>query len=292
MTDMPTWPPGNPEASARPGTVTGQPGPYRSRLGALQAPGRETIPEISLQFSIGILHVLVETAGEPSLDQLVRAKGKRLGRAGYSCQPPYPAEFAGFPDGLGRVVAKKKKGRRPAGEPQLQLYARPGPYSLTLTVPQAQAGLTRDFGPVTIDQVAPPAIVPIVRMAVPNGSAVGERLILTERGARLTAMVTQEPVTASSDQFAMSCLQAIASRMKDMAVNEGQPDVFLGGQYCIRHTFVIGGVKAGSAVRSEHWWAGVVAGYGVQIFVVGTKSIIDPDQARRLKDTVVLIPSG
>ncbi|MGH3159399.1 MAG: hypothetical protein ACRDNF_22885 [Streptosporangiaceae bacterium] len=78
----------------------------------------------------------------------------------------------------------------------------------------------------------------------------------------------------------------------EISVNEGEPDMFLANQYCIRHTFVTGGVKAGSAVRSEYWWAGVVAGYGVQIFVVGTKSIIDLDQARGLKDAVVLSPAG
>jgi hypothetical protein len=265
-------------------------GLYRNKFGALLPPGRDRAPEISLQFNIGNLHARVETTTESSLDQLVSATGKRLKRTGYSFKPPFMADVAGFADGRGRVVAKKKKGRQPAGQPLLQLFAMPAPYSFFLTVPEAQAGLVREIGRVTVDQAAPPAIVPIVRMGVPNVAAVAEQLVLTERRARLTAIITRDPVTASSDQFVMTCLQGITSQMKNPAVNEGQPDMFLGGQYCIRHTFVIGGASASSTVRSEYWWAGVVAGYGVQIFVAGTKSIIDLDQARGLKDTVVLIP--
>lgn len=309
---MPTWSPGDAEASAGPGTATGPSGQYRNKLGALQPFGRDPAPEISLQFSVGRLHVAVATATESTLDQLVRASGKRLKRAGFSCLPPFPVEVAGFADGRGRVVTRKKKGRRPAGEPEFQVIAMSRPYSLTLTVPEAQADLVGDFGPVTVDQAAPPAIVPIVRIPVPGttvpgttvpgttvppatmpgATVVGERLILTERRARLTAMITREPVTASSDQYAMACLQEVTSRTKDIAISEGQPDTFLGGQYCLRRTSVVGGVKAGSSVRSEYWWAGVVAGYGVQIIVAGTKSIIDLDQARGLKDAVVLIPAG
>jgi len=292
MTGMPTWSPGDPEASAYPGAAAGASGVYRNKFGALLPPGQGSVPDISMQFNLGHLHVVLEPAAEPSLDKRMATTAKRLKRAGYSCQPPYPAQIAGFTDGRARVVTKKKKGRRPAGEPQLQLYAMAGPYSLVLTLPEAQSGLASSFGPVAIDPAAPPAIVPIVRMGVPNPSQVAERLILTGRRARLTAIMTRDPVTASSDQFATSCLQGITGQMKDVAVNEGQPDMFLGGQYCIRHTFVIGGVKAGSAIRSEHWWAGVVGGYGVQIFVTATKSIIDLDQARGLKDTVVLIPTG
>jgi len=109
------------------------------------------------------------------------------------------------------------------------------------------------------------------------------------RGIRLTAMITRDPVTASSDQFAMDSLQGISSRLGNTAVSEGQPDTFLGGQYCIRHTFVLGG-GTGSAVRSEYRWAGVVAGYGVQVFVLGTRTIINAESARRLMDYVLLIP--
>ena len=288
---MPTWSPGDLEASSYPRTATGPPGVFRNKLGAVQPADSRLTPEISLRFSVGPMQVIVENATEPSLDQLVKTSGRRLKRAGYKCMPPYPVEVAGLADGRGRTVVKKRKLRQPAGESLLQLFAMPGPYSLVLTVPEAQAGLARNFGPVRIDPPAPPAIVPITSVPVPDLSDVSEQLILTVRGIRLTAMITPEPVTASSDQFAISSLQGITSRLRNTAVSEGQPDTFLGGQYCIRHTFVLGG-GTGSAVRSEYWWAGVVEGYGVQVFVLGTRTIINAETARRLMDYVSLIPPG
>ena len=57
----------------------------------------------------------------------------------------------------------------------------------------------------------------------------------------------------------------------------------------MRHTFVHGGITAGDVVRSEYWWAGVVMERGIQVFVLGTRSIIDLDQARRLQDLAVLV---
>lgn len=286
---MPTWPTGDPRASTYPEAKTGT---YRNKLGAVLPPGRDTMPEISLRFSVGNLELAVDAAATSSVDKLVSRTGRNLKRAGYSVQKPYPAEFAGLADGRGRVVTKKKKRRRAAGQPLLMLYAVPGPYSVMLTVPQREEGLITSFGPVTVEQAAPPAIVPIVRVGVPDVSAVAEELKLTEPRARLTAMITRDPVTVSTDEFAMSTLQKIMRGLKGAAVNEGQPDMFLGGQYCIRHTFVLGGTAMGTPVRSEYWWAGVVAGHGVQIFVVGTRSIIDMNQARGLKDAVVLIPPG
>jgi hypothetical protein len=290
MIGMSTWAFEEPASGGSPGTATGAAGMYRNRLGAVLPGGRGTAPEISLQFSMGVMHVAVRTATDPSLDKLVGTVGKRLKRAGYSCQAPYPTQFGGFADARGMVAVKKKKGRQPAGESVVQLYGMAGPYSVGLTVPEAQAGLVGSFGPITIGQVHPPAIVPIVRMGVPNVAAVGEKVILTEKQAKLTAMITRDPVTMSTEQFADSCLQGIMGRLRGAEVNEGQPDMFLGGQYCMRRTFVIGGVSHRTAVRSEYWWAGVVAGYGVQIFVAGTKSIIDLNHAGGLKDAVVLIP--
>lgn len=289
MAGMPTWSPGDPEASSYQRTAAGPPGLYRNKLGAVQSAGSRLAPEISLRFSVGPMQVIVENATEPSLDQLVKASGRRLKRAGYKCMPPYQTEVAGLANGRGRTVVKKRKLRQPAGEPLLQLCAMPGPYSLFLTVPEAQARLARDFGPVRIDPPAPPAIVPITWMLVPDVSAVSEQLILTVRGIRLTAMITREPVTASSDQFAMTSLQGMISRLGNAAVSEGQPDTFLGGQYCIRHTFVLGGGTS-SPVRSEYWWAGVVAGFGLEVFVLGTRTIINLEDARRLMDYVLVIP--
>lgn len=291
MAGNPTWSPGDPQASSAPRTAAGKPGVYRNRLGAIQPFGSHLSPEISLRFTVGPAAAVLENAPSSGLDQLVKTSGKRLKRAGYRCMPPYPAEVAGFPGGRARTIVKKKKLRQPAGEPLLQMCAMSGPYSFVLTVPEAQAALGREIGPVRIDQPAPPAIVPVTWLPVPDLSMVGEQLILTARGLRLTAMITRDPVTASSDQFAMSCLQDMGSRLGNMAVNEAQPDTFLGGQYCVRHTFVLGG-GTGSTVRSEYWWAGVVAGHGVQIFVLGTKTIIDLEHARRLRDFAVLIPPG
>lgn len=289
MTGMPSWSQGDLEASSYQRAATGPPGLYRNKLGAVQPAGSRLTPEISLRLTVGPMQVIVENATGSNLDQLVNASGRRLKRAGYKCMPPYPTAVAGLADGRGRTAVKKRKLRQPPGEPLLQLFAMPGPHSLMLTVPEAQAALARNVGQVRIDPPAPPAIVPITWMPVPDLSAVSEQLILTERGIRLTAVITPEPVTASGDQFAMSSLQAMSGRLGNTAVSEGQPDTFLGGQSCLRHTFVLGG-GTGSAVRSEYRWAGLVAGYGVQVFVLGTRTIIDAESARRLMDYVVLIP--
>ena len=45
-------------------------------------------------------------------------------------------------------------------------------------------------------------------------------------------------------------------------------------------------------VRSEFWWAGVAARRGIQIFALGTKSIIDPGQARQMANLTGLLPPG
>ena len=226
-----------------------------------------------------------------SLDELVKVSGGRLRREGYKFQPLFRTEVAGLGEGIGRVGVTKPKFRKPPGQPMLQLFALAAQHLFQLTVPEAQAEAARNFGPVRIDQAAPPALVPIVWMPVHDWSLFSEQLVLTERGIRLTATITTNPVSLSSDQYAITCLQGRASQLRNMAVNDGRPDTFLGGQYCIRHTSVLGG-GIGSAVRSGYLWAGVVAGYGVQITVVGTQTIIDLDRARQLMNCVVLIPPG
>jgi hypothetical protein len=294
MTAMPSWSPGDPEAIARRRTTDGVPGitPFRSMLGATQPAHHLDPPEISLRFRVGEVHIVLEPAATSSVDHFVDITGKRLKRRGYSCGPPYSTEVAGFADGRGRVVARKKKFRRPASEPQLQLYTMIRPYSLVLTVAEGQAGRAREFGPIMLDAPVAPAINPVVRLLAADRSPVEETIVLTRRNARLTAVISPRPVTTSNDEFAMASLENIRSRLPNMAVGDWQPDVFLGGRPCVRHTFVHGGVQAGGVVRSEFWWAGVVAERGIQIFVLGTKSIIDQDQARRLQDLVVLVPSS
>lgn len=294
MTAMPSWPTGDPEAMGARRTTDGATRyePFRSLLGAIPPTDDLGPPEISSRFKIGDVHLVLEPAATTSPDDFADITGRRLRRRGYSCGPSYRAEVAGFADGRARVVAKKKRFRRPAGEPQLQLYALTGPYSLILTVTEAQAGLAADIGPVRLDRPAWPAITPIVQMPAVGRSSVEEKLILTRRNVRLTAVVSPGLITTSTDDFAITRLESMRSELPDMAVGDWQPDVFLGGWPCARHTFVHGGVRAGEAVRSEYWWAGVVMNRGIQIFVFGTKAIIDLDQARRLQDLAVLVPPG
>jgi hypothetical protein len=294
MTAMPWWSAGVPEAIGAPRTTDGATGhePFRSLLGAIPSTDDLGPPEISSQFKIGDVHLVLEPAATRSVDDFVDITGRRLRRRGYSCGPPYPAEVAGFADGRARVVAKKKRFRNPAGEPQLQLYAVTGRYSLILTVTEAQAGLAADLGSIRLDPPASPAITPVVQIPAVGRSAVEEKLVLTRRNVRLTAVVSPGLTTTSTDDFAITRLESMRSQLPDMAVGDWQPDVFLGGWPCARHTFVHGGVRAGEAVRSEYWWAGVVTDRGIQIFVLGTKAIIDLDQARRLQGLAVLVPPG
>ena len=294
MTAMPSWPAGDPETIGARRTTDSATGrePFRSLLGAIPAADDLGPPEISSQFKIGDVHLVLEPVATTSVDDFVDITGRRLRRRGYSCGPPYRAEVGGFADGRARVVAKKKRFRRPGGEPQLQLYALTGPYSLILTVTEAQAGLADDLGPIRVDPPPSPAITPVVQMPAVGRSAVEEKLILTRRNVRLTAVVSPGPITTSTDDFAITRLESMRSQLPDMAVGDWQPDVFLGGWLCARHTFVHGGVRAGEVVRSEYWWAGVVMDRGIQIFVLGTKAIIDLDHARRLQGLAVLVPPG
>jgi hypothetical protein len=289
MTGMSAWSPGDPGASSDQPTTTDRPGFYRNKLGAIWPSNSRLTAAISMQFSIGPMQVTIERAGAAGLDELAKASGRRLRRAGYKCGPLFRTEVVGLADGRGRTFIKKPKFRKPAGESILQLFALPLPYCITLTVPEVQAEMARNLGPIRIDPPAPPAISPLTWIPVPDLPGIGEKLILTVPDMRLTAMITSDPVTASTDQFAMDCLYGITTRLGNAAMGEAQPDTFLGGQYCIRRTFVHGG-GTGSAVRSEYWWAGAVAGYGVQIFVLGTKTIIDVEHARQLMDFVALIP--
>jgi hypothetical protein len=275
MTVLPSWSPGDPGAAA----------PFRSLLAALPPDDRRDPGQVALEFSLPGVHLTAEPAAA-GLDDVVAAAGKRLKRRGFACGPVYPAPVAGFPDGQGRVVTQKKRGRRPAGPPQFQLYAMAGPYSLVMTASEADAGLIHGVGPIRLDPPVPPAVTPVVRIPAADQSGVEEKLVISRRAARLTAVVSPGLVAMAADQFAAASLYRRQSEQPNVAVDAGQPDTFLGGQPCIRHAFVHGG-QMRDPVRSEFWWAGVVAGRGIQVSVTGTTTIIDLGQACRLRDLVM-----
>jgi hypothetical protein len=293
MTTQPSWPPPGQDAASRWRSEGAGGGygfaAYRNLLSAVPAGGSPY--DFALRFQSGPLHVVVEPAG-PSLDQFVEILRKRLRRRGFSCGPVSQVPVAGFPDGRVQVLTKKKRRGNPAGEPQLQFYTLAGPYGVVLTVAQAQGALAEAFGPVQLYPGVPPAITPIVQLPVTDPASVQERLILTQAGVRLTAMAMPGQVTASAEEYAMTSLSTMLGNAPTLKVGDRQPDVFFGGWPCLRHTFVHTGTSLSAPVRSEFWWAGVVAGRGIQIFAAGTKSIIDLGQARQMVNLIGLIPPG
>jgi hypothetical protein len=243
-----------------------------------------------MQFTLPGLHIAAEPA-EAGLDEFVAAMRRSLKARGFRCGPAYPTPVAGSPDGRGCVVIRKKRNRRPPGEPQLQLYTMAGPFSLVITISEAHDQLAEAIGPVWLYPPAPPVVTPVTAIPSADLSSVEEMLIITRGNARLTAVVSAGLVQAPADQFVTASLSSLQSRNPNMAVGGWQHDVFLGGQPCIGYAFVHGG-SLGAPVRSEFWWAGVVADRGIQLSVVGTKSIIDLDQARRLRDLVTPVWSS
>jgi hypothetical protein len=301
MTAPPSWSPGDQDAPSR----HGQPDPqgadaqFRNLLGiagfASASPARPPgvtgmhvdPAAVTMQFTVGPLTAMVETA-RGDVQQRAASAGKRLGRRRYTVGPVSPADVAGYA-GLSRIVCAKKWRNRPAGQPLTQMYTIIGPYALTLTLPQASAGFERSLGQVNLFPAAPPVITPIVRISGASASAVKEKVTITRNWVKLTALVSAGHVSQSTDEFAMASLNALRSQLRDLAVDQWQADVFLGGYPCVRDTFLRGGMNR-DAVRSEYWWAGVVNGRGIQLIVSATKSIISFDEARPLSDVVVLLP--
>jgi hypothetical protein len=295
VTAQPSWPPSDQDTASRWRTEKAGGGygfaGYRNLLSAAPA-GRSPSPsDISLRFQSGPLHVAIQPTASP-LDQFVETVRKRLRRGGFSTGPASRAPVAGFPDGRVHVLTRKKRRGIPAGEPQLQLYTLAGPYAVILTVAQAQAGLAQAFGPIQLDPGSPPAITPIVQLPVPDPASVEERLTLSQAGVHLTALAAAGQVTTSAEEYAMTSLDTMLSHTPTLKVGDRQPDVFLGGWPCLRHTFVHTGASLSAPVRSEFWWAGVAAGRGIQIFALGAKSIIDLGQARQMANLVGLLPAG
>jgi hypothetical protein len=292
MTVPPSWSPSPSGTAARwraPGR-NGMPGtpPFRSFIGALPPEDRPDPPRISMQFTLPGVQISAEPAAG-GLDDLTEAIRRRLKTRGFRCGPAYETPVAGYPDGRGRVIIHRKRGRAPQGEPQLQLYTMAGPFSLVITISESHDELAQSLGPVWLHPPAPPAVTPVVEIPAADRSAVTEVLAITRGGARLTAIVSAGEIQVAPDQFVAASLRQRQRQNPAMGMGGWQHDVFLGGQPCIGHAFVHGG-RIRENVRSEFWWAGVVAGRGVQVSVAGTTSIIDLDQARRLRDLVT--PSG
>ena len=261
--------------------------PFRNALGAIQPQAGRGQPDISLRFNVQGLSLVVQPA--TSLDAYMEITRKRLKRRGWSVGAPYQAGVLGF-DGRARLIKRKRKGfRRPAGRPEVQSYAMVGPYALTVTVTQGQGDLASGFGPVRIDPAPSPIVTPVVQLPAP-ASSVEEKLTITHGSARLTSLIVRGPVAMSTEQFVTASLGDLQRQMPNLVVGDYQPDVFLGGWPCVRQTFVHGGAQ--SLVRSEFWWAGVVAERGIQVSVSGTKSIISQHEARELQSLVALIPSA
>jgi hypothetical protein len=294
MTVPPLWSPGSPETAVRwrapvpdgpPGTA-----PFRSFIGAVPPGDRAGVPQISMQFTLPGLQVTVEPAAV-GLDDFTEMLRRRLKGRGFHCGPAYQTPVAGYPDGRGRVVIRKKRGRAPQGEPQLQLYTLAGPFSLVITISEAHDELAAGIGPIWLYPPTPPAATPVVQIPAADLSSVTEALTITQGSARLTATVWPGMVEVPPEQFVAARLRQLQGENPTMAVGGWQHDVFLGGQPCIGHAFVHGS-RVGENVRSEFWWAGVVAGRGVQVSVVGTKSIITLEQACRLRDLVTPVWPG
>ena len=291
----PGWPGPGPSGTAvgwRAPVRDGEPGtaPFRSFLSARPPGGRPGPPPISMRFRLPGVQILAEPA-TTSLDDFTEAVGKRLRRRGFRCGPTYATPVAVYPDGRGRVVLPRKRGRVPQGEPQIQLYTMAGPFSLVLTISEAHDELARRLGPVWLYPPAPPAVSPVAEIPAADLSCVTEVLTITQDGARLTAAVAAGLVQMPPDQFVAAGLALLQRENPTMAMGGWQPDVFLGGHPCTGYAFVHGS-KIQENVRSGYWWTGIVSGRGIQVTVAGTTSIIDLDQARRLRDLVTPVWSG
>jgi hypothetical protein len=303
MTAPSSWPSGEPEATAaRPTPASeGQRAGFRNVLGITQATpvaaytpagpvGPPPVPinptAISQHFTVGQVTLVVQPAsGNP--EQLAETARKRMRRTrkGYTFGDIYPADVAGYP-GVARLVTARARRRLPPSAPVIQMYTVVGPYGVMVTTPEAAAG--PGLGTVGIYPAVPPVITPIVRLPGNDRLSVEEKVTVTMGNLKLTGIVSRGQVTSSTDEFAMRVLNTLRSRIQDLEVDQWQPDVFLGGQACVRDTFLRGGLRS-DPVRSEFWWAGVVGGRGIQLFVSG-KTIIELREALPLRDVTVLLP--
>jgi hypothetical protein len=299
-------------------TVAGPRVPFRNLLGVTEAapvtsagpadqPGIPVTPAtITLRFDVGPVSVTLETAKGDLWQVAEAARGKMLRRPGayfapnyypwlgsdysrhglrYSFEPTSPAQVAGYP-GLARVITVHTRNRM--SQYGVQMYTVVGPYAVTLTAPHGQAA--HDLGRLRLYPAAPPVTTPVVRMPSVSADAVEEHLTMVRGNLRLTAAVAPGHVSISGQDFALAILADLRSRIPDLAAGDWEPDVFLGGQPCVRDTFVRGGLSGATAVRSEFWWAGVADGRGVEVFVTGRNSIIGLDDATPLRDVLVALP--
>lgn len=269
-------------AAPGPGAV-----PYRSCLGVMQPAGQASWPAAAAEFAVGGMVITVRPAASADLDAHVSRERKQRKRAGWSCGHPQPSPVAGYPDG--RLLPMRSKRARGAA-PQVRLFTLAGAYLVTVWADEAQAGLAQSLGPVLVEPPVPPLVTPVVRVPGTGGPPPAELLVLTEGAVRLAVQASAGPVTASTDDYAAAALSDLAARLPGTTLGSARRDVFLGGWPCTRVTAVAGGER--TPVRSEYWWVGTAAGRGYTFFGAGTKSIIDAEQACRLRDLVVAIPPG
>ncbi len=265
--------------------------PFSSALMACQPQGGPR-PVPVLRLRLPHLIISVEPAG-PGIDQYLQTVRKRLKARRYVFEQAFPAEVAGNPDGRGQWVAPKgnKQNR------QLQLCAVTGGVAIMITASQASAGFIQAAGPVQFAHPPVPGLLPLVRLPAVDSSAVEERITLVHKGGpgpgiRLAAIVTARTVTGSADGYAAGALARLRQRSPDLAIGEPEPDVFLGGHYCVRRTLLHSSASLRAATQNEFWWAGVVAGRGVQVSALGLNSIIGLPPAAWLRDLIRPAASG
>ena len=263
----------------------GQAVPFRSSLMACQPQGGP-FPVPLLRLTLPHLIISAEPAG-PGVDPYLQLVRKRLKARRYVIEQPFRAEVAGNPDGRGQWVAPKGSKQ----DRQLQLYAVAGGVAIMITASQANAGCIPAAGPVQFAHPPVPGLLPLVRLPAVDSSAVEERITLVHKGGpgpgvKLAAIVTARTVTASADGYAAEALARLRQRSPDLAIGEPEPDAFLGGHYCIRRTLLHSSASLRAATRNEFWWAGVVAGRGVQVSALGLNSIIGLPAAAWLRDLI------
>lgn len=289
MTAAPFWQAGdlNAPASQAGPAVSGWTA-FRNLLGVVGAEAFPTSaplvirpPEIVQKFTAGQVSVTVRAALGDAAQQADAAR-KNL-RKTFRAGPLSQADVAGYP-GLSRALTPKKRG----SEQIVQMYTVVGQCWLMLTLPEAAAGSERSLCPITLLPGPPPVMSPAVQIAGAGGQPVGEEITVRPGSLELRAIASPGPVSQSTADYAMASLAAVRARTPDAAVGGWQDDVFAGGWPAVRTTFLTGGGTG--IVRSQHWWAGVVNGRGIQLFVSGTKSIISLDEARPLHDLIVLMP--
>jgi hypothetical protein len=267
-------------------------GSFRSVLVACQRFDRPDARwQASLRLRLSYLSVTVEPTAA-TVDQFAEQVRKRLRRQHLKFDKLYPMPVAGFPDGRGRwVVSRRQRGSR-----QFQMYAVSAGLGIIVTAAEVHASRAQAAGPIEFEQAPVPALLPVTRLPGIGPQEVEERLTVRHSGfgqdVKLTALVTSEPVRASPAEFASGALATLQQRMPGLAVGEPAEDIFLGGYPCVRRTLLNTKASLRAPTLNEYWWAGVAQGRGAQLFVGGTKSIVDLVPASQARDLIMIATPG